>query len=103
MTTTTAAIAASDAAIPADGQAAPEGAVASLVCGILSFIIPIIGFILAIIAIALGNNARKKPNGGMGLAGFVLGIITTVLYSLTFAYIIGVMIYIAANTPGATS
>ena len=66
----------------------PEGATASLVLGILSLFIPFIGLVLGIIAIVLGNKARKQPNGGLGTAGFVLGILGTVLGSIWIIYII---------------
>lgn len=79
-------------------QDVPEGAVASLVCGIIGLLIPFVGFVLGIIALVLGNKARKQPNGGMGTAGFVLGIITTVSYGLFFAYLIGVAIFVATST-----
>ena len=98
MTTTSVATAA-EAVTPTDRQEeAPEGAVASLVLGILSLLTPFVGFVFGIIAIVLGNKARKMPNGGMGLAGFVLGIITTAGYGLFFAYLIGVAIFIAMST-----
>ena len=97
MTTTSVATAA-EAGTLTEQQDVPEGAVASLVCGIIGFLIPFIGFILGIIAIVLGNKARKQPNGGMGMAGFVLGIITTVGYGVLFAYLIGVAIFVATST-----
>jgi len=83
-------------------QEVPKGAASSLVLGILSFIIPFIGFFLAILAIDLGNRARKKPNGGMGLAGFVMGIITTSLYGFMIVCFIGILIFVWASAPGAT-
>jgi hypothetical protein len=79
-------------------QDVPEGAVASLVCGIIGLLIPFVGFVLGIIAMVFGNKARKQPNGGMGMAGFVLGIITTVSYGLLFTYLIGVAIFVATST-----
>jgi hypothetical protein len=89
-----------EAVTPTDNKEAPEGAVASLICGILAFATPLVGIALGIIAIALGNKARKLPNGRMGMAGFVLGIITTATYGLALSYIIGVAIYIVASAPG---
>jgi len=103
MTTASVALAAhsAQAVTPTNHQEVPKGAVSSLVFGILSFFIPFIGFFLAILAIDLGNRARKKPNGGMGLAGFVMGIITTSLYGFMIVYFIGVAIFIWASVPGA--
>ena len=92
-----------DAVSPTNNKEAPEGAVASLICGILGFVTPLVGFVFGIIAIVLGNKARKQPNGGMGLAGFVLGIITTATYGLALTYIIGLVIYVAASAPGTAS
>jgi hypothetical protein len=96
--TTTSVAAAAEAVTPTQRQEAPEGAVASLVCGIIGLLIPFVGFVLGIIAMVLGNKARKQPNGGMGMAGFVLGIITTVSYGLLFTYLIGVAIFVATST-----
>ena len=87
-----------EAVTPTERKEVPKGAVASLVCGIIGVTIPVIGFIPGIIAIVLGNKSRKKPNGGMGTAGFVLGIITTVFYSFVFS----AGIYIEAIAPRAT-
>jgi len=89
---------ASETVTPIEREELPEGAVASLVCGIIGITIPVVGFVTGIIAIVLGNKARKQPNGGVGTAGFVLGVITTVLYSL----IVIAGIYGAATAAPAT-
>lgn len=63
----------------------------SLVCGILGLVapfIPVVGYfslVFSIVAIVLGVKARKLTEGqknGMATAGFVLGIIGTVLGGL---------------------
>jgi len=87
-----------EAVTPTNANEAPEGAVASLICGILGFVTPLVGLVFGIIAIVLGNKTRRQPNGGMGMAGFVLGIITTVSYGLLFTYLIGVAIFVATST-----
>ena len=87
MTTTNAAIAAHAAQVPTQPPVTPKGAVASLVLGIIGFMLPVIGLVPGIIAIVFGNNARKKPNGTMGMIGFVLGIITTVFNGFFLAYV----------------
>lgn len=64
-------------------------AVASLVLGIVSCVCTIfgiyggiIGIICGVIAIVLGTKAKKETPSGLATAGFVLGIIGTVLCAL---------------------
>ena len=71
------------------GQANNGKATASLVLGIISivcvtgtFYTSWIGLILGILAIILGNKARKETPGGIATAGFVCGIVGTVLCAL---------------------
>ena len=74
-------------------RVAPPGAVGALVCGILAIVFcwfPLAGLGLGIIAIVLASRAKKAVAanpatylpGGMGTAGFVLGIIGTVLSAI---------------------
>ena len=66
-------------------------ATASLVCGILSLVFiffgygALLGIIAGIAAIICAVNAKKKGfDSGMRKAGFVMGIIGTVLCGITF-------------------
>ena len=64
------------------------GAVGSLICGILGFFI--CGLIFGIIAIVLGNKAKQaiaaQPGeyggAGMAQAGYIMGIISLVLWAI---------------------
>ena len=68
---------------------APPAATAALILGLCSFV-PLCGLPLGVLAIALGATAKdriKKSGGqlggnGMATAGIVLGIITSVLWTL---------------------
>lgn len=74
-------------------QSSNGKAIGSLVCGIisvtcflgLSIYTNVIGLILGIIAIALGNRARRAYPSGIATAGFICGIVGTVLCSLITA------------------
>ena len=78
-------------------------AIASLVCGILSNLMPVIGIVLGIIGIVFGVRAKKEiqhSNGtltgdGMATAGFICGIVGTVV-SIT---IILIIIIVARHAP----
>ena len=66
-------------------------ATASLVCGILSLVFiffgygALLGIIAGIAAIVLAVNSKKQGyESGMRKAGFILGIIGTVLCGITF-------------------
>ncbi len=64
-------------------------AVASLVLGIVSIVCilfgygAILGLVLGIVATVLGAKARKESQTGMATAGFVCGIVGTVLCAFT--------------------
>lgn len=69
-------------------------AIASLVCGIVSFFC--FGIVLGVLAIVFGNIAKKQGNNGsMAKAGFILGIIATVL-SLISLVVCTPLAYIAS-------
>ncbi len=81
---------------PADGLA-----ITSLVCGILGFLCYPLGFVLGLVAVICGHISRKnllaktgsKANGGMALAGIILGYIAIVIGTLMMVYfiVVGVM------------
>jgi hypothetical protein len=55
------------------------------VLGILAFIlIPVIGSVLAIVFGVMGRNRAKEgaANGGMALAGLILGIVSAAFWAL---------------------
>jgi Domain of unknown function (DUF4190) len=76
-----------------------KDAVPSLVLGILSLVL--CGFFTGIPAIVLGRRARREiaaSNGtldgeGMATAGFVLGLISTVVAGLAFLLVVAVFIF----------
>lgn len=67
-------------------------ATASLVLGIIACALPvvlgiygsIIGVVCGIISIIMGVKAKKETTSGIATAGFILGIIGTVLSGLVF-------------------
>jgi hypothetical protein len=76
-------------------RAQAPGAVTSLVLGIVGFIIWPLGLILGPLAINYANQARDAiavnpmyDGSGMATAGYVLGIIDTILGVLVIVYII---------------
>jgi len=95
--------------IPPKKVAAPTGqapasdnkwGVASLVCGILGIVIPYIGLILGILAIVFSRKQKKIQPNGLATAGFVLGIIGVVIYTVLFLFmIIGALAYFGNLDP----
>lgn len=78
--------------------------IASMVCGILSVVLcwcyGIVSLILGIVAIVLASKAKKDAGGifnGMAKAGFICGIIGTILGALFVIYLI-VCFMIVGNT-----
>ena len=76
----------SSAGAPAAPRPQAPGAVTSLVCAIIGFAIWPLGIILGPIAIYYGNQARDAikadpslEGSGMATAGYVIGIVVTVL------------------------
>lgn len=91
--------------MPMQGQINAPGAVAALVCGIISVALQIFcvaGIILGIIAIVQAKKAKaavmQSPGaftgGGMGTAGYVLGIIGTVLSVFWLCYYIVIFAFV---------
>lgn len=87
----------------------PPGAVGALVCGILSVVFcwfPLAGLPLGIIALVLAMKAKKAVGnspgmynpGGSRVAGFVLGIIGTVI-SAIYMVIWVIAITVVSNNP----
>jgi Domain of unknown function (DUF4190) len=62
-------------------------AIAALVLGILGFVFPLVCGIPAIVFGVLGRARAKEgaPNGGLALAGLILGIVSTVLVAVIIA------------------
>ena len=56
--------------------------IVSIVCYLFSVIGGVIGLACGIIAIILGNKVRKNGPNGLATAGFVCGIVGTVLCAL---------------------
>ena len=90
--------------------ASPPGAVGALVCGILAVVFcwfPFAGLPLGIIAMVLAGKAKKavanNPGmynpGGARVAGFVLGIIGTVI-SAIYLVIWVIALTVVSKTPG---
>ncbi len=84
------------------------GAIGSMVCGIISIVVwllPVGGLVLGIIAIVLSGKARRAirdepkryEGGGMATAGFVCGIIGTVLGTLYVLYWIVAIVAISGE------
>lgn len=75
--------------------------IAALVLGILGIIVPYLGFILGIIAIIFGRislneiKQRGEQGKGLALAGFICGIIGTVLYGIIITFLIIVFLAVA--------
>jgi Domain of unknown function (DUF4190) len=75
---------------PPAGPAPTQGngfAIAALVLGILGFVFPLICGIPAIVFGVIGRTRAKEggPNGGLALAGLILGIVSTAFWILLFA------------------
>ena len=75
--------------------------IASMVCGILSIVFcwcyGIVSLILGIIAIVLSSKAKKDAGGyhnGMAKAGFICGIVGTILGALFLIYIIVCLLFL---------
>ena len=62
--------------------------VASLVLGILSIFLPYIGCIAGIIAIVMAKKQRAKFREPLSMAGFITGIIGTILWGLSIIALI---------------
>lgn len=65
-------------------------ATASLVLGILSIIlcyIPFLDVILALLALIFGIVAKVKGNGGMAIAGIILGVFGLLLSALILYFL----------------
>lgn len=83
--------------------AAPSSklAVPSLILGILGLILPAVGLILAIIALVLGTKARKESIRGttdftIANAGWILGIVGTVLWGALLVCLLTGFVYVSA-------
>jgi len=86
-------------AYPPAPQTTPGSATAALVLGILSIVM--CGFVLGIPAIILGNNAKREIDASGGRlggrssaqAGFVLGIVSTVISGLSVLIVLVVFVF----------
>lgn len=87
-------------AAPAGGVPGQGASVASLVCGILSIVFcwcyGIVGLILGIVALVMYNGAKNQTGGmpnGMAKAGFICGLIGSILSALYLIYYILVILF----------
>ena len=66
-------------------------AIASLVVGLITltlFWIPVLNIIMSLTALILGIIAKSKGNGGIAIAGIIIGSIVLLLSVLCFIFII---------------
>ena len=70
----------------------PTAALVTGIISVLSFLFYYISIPTAILAIVFGAKSRKEYGSGLGLTGMILGIVGLSICTLTYAFLITVII-----------